>query len=535
MYNRFKGKFFLGITILILALTICVNTSYGAENEAKQVRPGARNDAEIINYDLATVSDASLCEVKSGWYYEDDNSLVYYNASGNVVRVYKPDENKSYDMVDGQLVLNTEKIILLGIDVSNPRSYYADAEGNIVQSEGWIQATAFTRLYINESGWVAYKLYKFSGCWHYYTYSFATNSWVQAIDCAKNVAGLMYSIDDQGDITHLYNVSLRKYYEWQTNKWVVIKDSVEELKGFSNRWYYFDEDGYLNNTRGYMLLSDGRLIYNCAAGYISLCLTPIDDTWTYYSYNADTKQMEMALRSWKNINGNIYYFGYDGKANRVYYGDTKKVYNFISGSWSMVKNTVALLGAPGQVTRYYYFNANGNIYAYKSQWYQVSSTLRVYFDDNGHITRSSQFRDGIWKRAEFDTEISAWVISSNELGQAIADEAVKYVGGAYVAGGKDLATGVDCSGFTQAIFKLFDITLPGSSAAQSEYGTTIPLDLNEMEPGDLIFYASGTTYYHVAIYIGDGNVVHALNSNKGIVITTYDYCVNPALVKRLTE
>ena len=71
------------------------------------------------------------------------------------------------------------------------------------------------------------------------------------------------------------------------------------------------------------------------------------------------------------------------------------------------------------------------------------------------------------------------------------------------------------------IFEHFGVTTGRTSRDQAANGKEISLD--QIQPGDLLFYASGKTINHVALYIGDGKVVHALNSNKGIVITDYNY------------
>ena len=103
--------------------------------------------------------------------------------------------------------------------------------------------------------------------------------------------------------------------------------------------------------------------------------------------------------------------------------------------------------------------------------------------------------------------------------QAVADFAVQFVGNPYVWGGTSLTNGADCSGFVMSVFANFGYELPRVAAAQ--YSASQKRDLSQMEVGDLVFYGSGIS--HVALYIGDGKVVHALNSNKGIVITDYNY------------
>jgi len=103
--------------------------------------------------------------------------------------------------------------------------------------------------------------------------------------------------------------------------------------------------------------------------------------------------------------------------------------------------------------------------------------------------------------------------------QEVADFAVQFVGNPYVWGGTSLTNGADCSGFVMSVFASFGYALPRVAAAQ--YGASVKKDLSHMEVGDLVFYGNGIS--HVALYIGNGKVVHALNSNKGIVITDYNY------------
>ena len=101
----------------------------------------------------------------------------------------------------------------------------------------------------------------------------------------------------------------------------------------------------------------------------------------------------------------------------------------------------------------------------------------------------------------------------------VADFAVQFVGNPYVWGGTSLTNGADCSGFVMSVFANFGYELPRVAAAQ--YQASQQKEINQMEVGDLVFYGAGI--YHVALYIGNGKVVHALNANKGIVITDYDY------------
>ena len=104
---------------------------------------------------------------------------------------------------------------------------------------------------------------------------------------------------------------------------------------------------------------------------------------------------------------------------------------------------------------------------------------------------------------------------------SICEFAKQYVGNRYVWGGTSLTKGADCSGFTLAVYRNFGISLPHSSRAQANCGTKI--SVSEAKPGDLIFYGSGKGINHVAMYIGNGQVVHASNSRTGIIISNAYY------------
>ena len=120
------------------------------------------------------------------------------------------------------------------------------------------------------------------------------------------------------------------------------------------------------------------------------------------------------------------------------------------------------------------------------------------------------------------TEQEAMLANSSSLRMQIVNYALKWIGNPYVWGGTSLTNGVDCSGFTMKVFGNFGIGLPHYSVSQSQMGKAV--DSSNMRPGDLIFYAnSGGTINHVAIYMGNGQVVHASNRRSGIKISTWNY------------
>lgn len=100
--------------------------------------------------------------------------------------------------------------------------------------------------------------------------------------------------------------------------------------------------------------------------------------------------------------------------------------------------------------------------------------------------------------------------------------ALQYVGNPYVWGGTSLTNGVDCSGFTMKVMQQFGVTLPHYSGSQAKMGKKVTSAT--MKPGDLVFYAgSNGQVNHVAIYIGNGQVVHAASRRSGIKISTWNY------------
>lgn len=100
----------------------------------------------------------------------------------------------------------------------------------------------------------------------------------------------------------------------------------------------------------------------------------------------------------------------------------------------------------------------------------------------------------------------------------IVNYALNFVGNPYVYGGNSLTNGTDCSGFTKLIFSNYGIYLPRSAPEQAYSGVSVGLD--NIMPGDLVLSGYGGQICHVAIYIGNGQLVHALNSDVGIVVTS---------------
>ncbi len=106
--------------------------------------------------------------------------------------------------------------------------------------------------------------------------------------------------------------------------------------------------------------------------------------------------------------------------------------------------------------------------------------------------------------------------------EEIVEYALQFVGNPYVWGGTSLTNGADCSGFVLSVLGEFGYSLP--RVAVDQYNASTKKDFSALEPGDLVFYGSGIT--HVAMYIGDNQIVHAANSNLGIIVSDMTW-MNP--------
>ena len=129
----------------------------------------------------------------------------------------------------------------------------------------------------------------------------------------------------------------------------------------------------------------------------------------------------------------------------------------------------------------------------------------------------------IYADEDENSEVVAMAEKSNlSTREQLVNYALQFVGGRYKFGGSDPHTGVDCSGFTKYVMQHgAGVSLNRSSTSQSKQGTAISAD--QMQPGDLIFYGSGRGINHVAMYIGDGKVVHASTERTGIKTSPWNY------------
>ena len=104
------------------------------------------------------------------------------------------------------------------------------------------------------------------------------------------------------------------------------------------------------------------------------------------------------------------------------------------------------------------------------------------------------------------------------ISNQVVNYALNFVGNPYVYGGNSLTNGTDCSGFTMLVYANFGVSLPRSAPDQAYAGRSVGLD--NIMPGDIVVSGYDGVVCHAALYIGNGQLVHALNSNVGIVVTS---------------
>ena len=155
---------------------------------------------------------------------------------------------------------------------------------------------------------------------------------------------------------------------------------------------------------------------------------------------------------------------------------------------------------------------------------QLDGWVEIEIDedsDKGYISTSNNYvevRYALDQAIEFHPATKG----PTTLRTNIKNTALKYIGGSYVWGGNKLGSGVDCSGFVQQIFKQYGVSLPRVSKEQAKQGVAVTSANKKV--GDLIFYAnSNGVVDHVAIYIGNNQVVHAASTKAGIKISNWNY------------
>ena len=108
---------------------------------------------------------------------------------------------------------------------------------------------------------------------------------------------------------------------------------------------------------------------------------------------------------------------------------------------------------------------------------------------------------------------------NSDPGKTAVKMAEEFIGTPYRSGGTT-PNGVDCSGLTFAVYRQIGIKLPRTSHAQARAGSHI--DRDQLRPGDLVFFGSGSSINHVGIYAEDGEFIHASTRSRSVRFDSLD-------------
>lgn len=155
-----------------------------------------------------------------------------------------------------------------------------------------------------------------------------------------------------------------------------------------------------------------------------------------------------------------------------------------------------------------------------------SSSQRICDIVMGDILRQTSCREGKWTKVLLPSgqegwvesavveDMDTWASSRNQTAESIIELAFKFLGSTYMWGGTSFK-GVDCSGLTRSVYFMHGILLPRDANKQVRTGYEVSLDMDEWQPGDLVFFGTPQTEStplkagHVALYIGGGRIIHS--------------------------
>jgi len=485
------------------------------------------NNSNIYYFDPVTNLSTS------GWITIDEKTYYFAPSTKRAVKGWRTiDGIKYYFNEDKTLARNQFVKDLYYVDENgkrvygwytiNEKTYYFNGTKGKVLSEGW-QTIDEKRYYVQSDHSIAYSSWV-------NTSQYVDENGQPVVGWREIDDNMYYFSPENGTAyTDWKEIDLKTYYFDKTTyamaKETWVNDSYLDADGVmvKDAWvgaYYIGYNGKkTGETREPGLFTEDNKTYLLDENFELLTGWQTVDEKTYY-FNETTGVMEKlkwvdgyyldanGLRTsaaWTTIEGVNYLFLENGKkaTGMVDYNDKKYYFSTTTGAqqtgFKVIDNTT------------YYFNPSKGGAMAMNETVTING-IPYNFDENGHM------------RAALDVTVD------EALGREIVAYAQSFIGYPYVWGGdKDLTKGVDCSGFTMLVMKHFGIKIPRTTWLQHDgvkgYKTPIRVAVEDLKPGDLIFYYSGNT--HVGIYIGDGKIVHASNSSPypqgGIKISDYDY------------
>lgn len=392
--------------------------------------------------------------------------------------------NEDQETIPGETEDNTDSssdVVMPGNDGENPQAGNPQVENLL--SGSWI---------LNATGW-----------WYAYDDGFWPSNGIFDIN------GTKYAFDASG-----YMVT-----GWYLDQdgWYYFNGSGAMMTGWQlvgGSWYYLDganveHPGLMVSNCGKEIGGQKYFFNGSGAMYTGWALMP--EGWYY------TNGSGAMVTGWQLVGGVWYYLD---EANTEYPGlMSDGGWNLINGAWYYMNGSGGMMSEWLLLgNTWYYLGSDG---AMKTGWQQIGGAWYYFYTENDP-------NGGAHGAMAVSTTIDGWEIL--ESGIAVQDlaakinEIKKYIYVPYRYGGTT-PSGWDCSGFTQwALYYLGGITIPRTTTLQAAGGTNI--DKNHMElwkPGDVLVYQSGVSFTHVALYLGDGMLMHAINPKYGTMIQGVTY------------
>ena len=375
-------------------------------------------------------------------------------------------------------------------------------------------------------------------------------------NCRKMINGAMYVFDNRGYMQTGWVLQGGKWsyhtssgaaligWQWLGGKWYYMNAEGIMITGWQyvgNQWYYLNASGtmltgwqylggkwYYLNGSGAMQTSwqsIGRKWYYMAeSGAMTTGWQYVGNTWYYMNGSG------AMLTGWQWLGGRWYYLdrsgamktGWQSIGGKWYYmaesGAMMTGWQYLGNKWYYMNSSGAMLtGWQHLGNKWYYLNGSG---AMLTGWQSIGGSWYYFYGEND----SNRGNGDGWGTMAVNKVIDGWRIY--ESGKAFPEgqiegkiEQIKaYVGVPYRLGGSS-PSGWDCSGFTKWALNFLGVKIPSVSSLQALGGTAVDKNnMNAWKPGDILVYKSGSRVNHVALYLGDGLLMHALSAKYGTLI-----------------
>ena len=571
-----------GISLALLGMSICLtgnvsasdindNTANQDDQVTLQTQKFTPNDSAILegntNTNLANSSNFEsndLTEysvqlnqqnsVENGWQKNTQGQMTYYQDS-------KPLSGRQYSYLptipntsaqgDHNWYLVDNGVVQSGFQAWAGSHYYFDPSTYLrVDNDYRTIGDGTTGYLLGKDGCALSGVQKWAGTYYYFdptTYLkqndvYATSQWGMKYMFGKDgriVTGL-YKWDKNGQLYYFdpttYLAVTNNYIKANDGNWYLFTADGTAASGV-NKWagtyYYFDpvthlrvDDDYVTSQWGlkYMFGKDGRIVTGLYKWDKNGQLYYFDPT-TYLAVT--NKYMKANDRHW-------YLFTADGTAASGVQKWDNTYYYFDPTTHQRVDNNYV----QSQWGDWYMFGPDGRIVTGETKWYGNY----YYFDPVTYLKVTNKWVNGKYYKADGaraqneSLNINGQTYNFDNEGNVISNRAAQVVNIARQQLGKPYVWGAtgpnsfDCSGLVQYVYRQIGINLPRTTYDQEYQGTAV--SLNALQPGDLLFWGSYGSAYHVAIYIGNGDFIQAPTSGQSVKITNINY-YRPDFARRI--